>query len=56
MELRRNRKPEWPEDAELQRISAPPVHEGVGKALRAAYLPRTRELPKDIAALLARLG
>lgn len=46
----------WPDEASLSRdILPPPVHQGVGDALRAAYFPRVCDIPKELAALLAKL-
>ncbi|MET0269244.1 MAG: hypothetical protein ABW173_02340 [Sphingomonas sp.] len=36
-------------------VSVPKAHEGIGAALRAAYLPRVSDMPADIAALLDKL-
>lgn len=40
----------------MRDILSPPTHQGIGEALRAAYIPRASELPKDFAALLAKLS
>ena len=50
-------KRNWPDDRSLaQSIRLPLRYEGVGNALRAAYLPRVYEIPGDMAALLAKLN
>jgi hypothetical protein len=36
-------------------VMAPPIYEGVGKALRQAYVSQAPDLPVDFAALLSRL-
>ena len=36
-------------------VAAPKVHEGVGAALRNAYLPRISDMPREIVILLERL-
>jgi hypothetical protein len=36
-------------------VQLPPAHEGVGRALRVAYLAKGGNLPDDMAELLARL-
>jgi hypothetical protein len=36
-------------------VRIPPVHHGVGDALRVAYVPSMAPLPADIIALLERL-
>ncbi|WP_165611167.1 hypothetical protein [Sphingomonas jatrophae] len=37
------------------RVPAPAPHQGVGDALRTAYLPRGHDLPADIVDMLTRL-
>lgn len=57
MELLKQGKRLWPDEATLARaIMPPPVQQGIGEALRAAYVPRAYEVPKELAALLAKLG
>ncbi len=41
---------------EAVRVQAPHAHKGVGDALRAAYAPKTIELPAEFADLLAKLN
>ncbi|WP_156680527.1 hypothetical protein [Sphingomonas profundi] len=36
-------------------VLAPPDHQGVGNALRSAYLPRVSDMPRDLADLLDKL-
>ena len=38
-----------------KKVPVPQKHEGLGKALRSAFLPRAAELPCDIQALLDKL-
>ena len=37
-------------------VPAPPCHEGVGNALRAAFAPPPKNLPDDFLDLLARIS
>lgn len=37
-------------------VQPPPAHEGVGEALRVAYLSKPDNLPSDMARLLDRLN
>ena len=56
MEHRNNERRNWPRAPALTgRIIAPARHEGIGSALRRAYIPPQYDLPGDMAALLAKL-
>jgi len=46
----------WPNMAQFNSATLPLVQQGVGDALRSAYIPRACDMPKDIAALLAKLN
>lgn len=37
-------------------VSVPQDHEGVGRALRSAYLPRVSDMPSDLQDLLDKLN
>jgi hypothetical protein len=57
MEMQKQGKDGWAREAQYRRIMPPPpVHQGVGDALRASYELRACEIPSDFAALLAKLS
>ncbi len=37
-------------------VHGPQAHDGVGQALRSAYLPRISDMPRDLADLIDRLS
>jgi hypothetical protein len=57
MEHQNNERRDWSEAASLgRRIIAPARHEGVGNALRRAYISHNYDLPADMVALLAKMS
>jgi hypothetical protein len=55
MELRKHERQIWPDSSARTKVVAPVRHEGVGNALRTAYIPRTSDMPSDMADLLDKL-
>jgi len=42
--------------ADVVRMPPPPLHEGVGNALRQTFVPRFPSIPQDMMALLSQLN
>lgn len=56
MEFQKQDHRDRPFDNLMRSINAPVRHEGVGNALRVAFIPRASDIPRDWATLLTRLG
>lgn len=56
MEFQKQDRRDSPLDIVMRSVTPPVRHEGVGNALRVAFIPRACEIPGDWAMLLAKLA